>query len=67
MSTYSRVVKAIHDFEAEKGFPPEALILDSFTHEKLKLEVKEGPEDTIGTLKSIAGVQAFRFESVVML
>lgn len=56
MEAYAKLRAAVNNYESHTGKPPETLILDSFFHERLKMESKEGPEDTIGELKSIFGI-----------
>lgn len=52
MITNDRILSSINNFRRFTGKDPKELILDSFTHEKLRLEHKEGPDDTLGTLKN---------------
>jgi len=67
MSEMERVISAINQYRNWKGKEPEMLVLDSFTHEKIRLECKEVPDDTIGTLKNLAGVKVVRLEDCVVI
>lgn len=56
MQTYTRLKATVDNYEAHAGKKPEYLILDSFLHEQLKMEIKERPGDVIGDLKNIFGI-----------
>lgn len=67
MNTHARILKAINSYREETDKEPKALILDSFTHERLRFEHKDGPDDYIGTLKNFAGVEVLLLTDVVIL
>lgn len=52
-----KIRRMINEHEETHGSKPKYLILDSFIHERLRLEMKEGPDDTIGKLKNFGGVE----------
>lgn len=56
MHTHARVKAAVDNYEINTGKRPEYLILDSFIHERLKVEAKESLDDMIGDLKNIYGI-----------